>query len=96
MRFYWKNDRIKQGQFRVFLRPGPGNLVDYHPKYHPHEHHIYIQSKYLQVNKLSSLQGCVNLTIMESPTAQPTPVVSPTKREIQQAQLQRYFLECIS
>ena len=23
MRFYWINDRIEQGQFRVFWRPGP-------------------------------------------------------------------------
>ena len=23
MRFYWINNRIKQGQFRVFWRPGP-------------------------------------------------------------------------
>ena len=30
MRFYWINYRIKQGQFRVFWRPGPENLGDYH------------------------------------------------------------------
>ena len=29
MRFYWINDRIEQGQFNVFWRPGPENLGDY-------------------------------------------------------------------
>ena len=34
----------------------------------------------------------VNLTVMASPTAQQIPVVNPTKRESQWAQLQLYFL----
>ena len=29
MRFYWINNRIKNGQFRVFWRPVPENLGDY-------------------------------------------------------------------
>ena len=86
MRFYWINDRIKQGQFRVFWRPGPENLGDYHSKHHPPEHHIAVWSKYLHVPKLSLLQGCVNLTLR----------VNPTKQESQQAQLQRYFIGCVS
>ena len=36
MRFYWINDRIEQGRFRVFWRTGPENLGDYHSKHHPH------------------------------------------------------------
>ena len=82
MRFYWINDRIEQGQFRVFWRPVPENLGDYHSKHYPPKHHIAVRSKYLHVPKLSSLQGCVNLTVR----------VNPTKRESQRSQQQRYFI----
>ena len=58
------------------------NLGGYHSKRHPPEHHIAVRSKYLHVLKLSSPQGCDNLTVR----------VKPTKQEIQKAQLQRYFL----
>ena len=81
MRFYRINDRIKQGQFRVFWRPVPENLRGYHSKHHPPDHHIAVRCKYLHVPKLIFLQGCVNLTIR----------VNPNKRDIQRAQLQRYF-----
>ena len=86
MQLYWINGRIEQGQFRVFGRPGPEKLGDYHSKHHLSKHHIEAQSKYLHVSKLSLLQGCVNLTVG----------LNPTKRESQQAQLQHYFLECVS
>ena len=49
MRFYWINDRIKQGQFRVFWRPVPENLGYYHSKNHPPEHQISVCSKYLHL-----------------------------------------------
>ena len=52
IRFYRINDRIKQGQFRVFWRPGPENLGDYHSKHHPPEHQIVVCSKYLHVPNL--------------------------------------------
>ena len=68
MRFYWINDRIEQGQFCVFWRPGPENLGDYHSKHHPLEHHRAVRSKYLHVPNLRSLQGCVNLTVRMNPT----------------------------
>ena len=67
IRFYWINDRIKHGQFRVFWRPGPENLGDYHFKNNPPEHHIAVRSKYLHVPHLRSLQGCVNLTVRLNP-----------------------------
>ena len=86
MRFYWINDRIEQGQFRVFWRPGPENLGDYHSKHHPPEHHGAVRSKYLHVPNLRSLQGCVNLTVR----------VNPTKRESHREKMERYFLECVS
>ena len=79
MTFYWINYRIKQGQFRVFWRLGPENSGDYHSKHHPPEDHIVVQSKYLHVPNLSSLQGCVNLKVR----------VNPTKRNIKKSQLQR-------
>ena len=39
MRFYWIQDRIKQGQFHVFWMPGDTNLADYWTKHHPPGHH---------------------------------------------------------
>ena len=86
MRFYWINYRIKQGQFRVFWRPGLENLGYYHSKHHPPEHHRAVPSKYSHVPNLRSLQGCVDLTVR----------VNPTKQEIQRAKLEIYFLECVS
>ena len=86
MRFYWINDRIKQGQFRVFWRPGPENLGDYHSKHHPPEYHIAVRSKYLHVPNLRFLQGCVNLTVR----------VNPNKRETQRSKLEQCFLGCVS
>ena len=82
IRFYWINNRIIQRQFLFFWRPGPENLGGYHSKHHPPEHHIVGISKYLHAPKLSSLQGCVNLTDR----------VNPTKQERQRAQLKHYFL----
>ena len=79
MHFYWINDSIEQGQFRVFWRPGSENLGDYHSKHHAPEHHISVHSKYLHVPNLRSLQGCVNLTVR----------VNHTKPESQRAQLER-------
>ena len=95
MRFYWINDRTKQGQFRVFWRSGPENLRNYHSKHHPTENHIAFRPKYLHVTELSLLQGCVNLTVMVSPTTQQSPEANPTKRDSQRAQLQSYFIECL-
>ena len=68
MHLYWINNRIEQRQFRVFWRPGPENMRDYHSKHHPPEHHIAVQSKYLHVPKLTSLQEYVNLTVIVNPT----------------------------
>ena len=78
MRFYWINNRIKQGQFCVFWRPGPENLGDYHSKHNPPEHHRAVRSKYLHLPNLCSLQGCVNLSVR----------VNPTKLENQRSKLE--------
>ena len=34
MQFYWVTDRIKQGQFRIYWRPGSTNLANYPTKHH--------------------------------------------------------------
>jgi hypothetical protein len=47
MRFYWIKDRVNQGQFRIFWKPGDGNLADYFTKHHPPSHHQQIRSTYL-------------------------------------------------
>jgi hypothetical protein len=44
MRFYWIRDRVRQGQFHIFWRPGKDeqgnyNKGDYYTKHHPTEHH---------------------------------------------------------
>ena len=55
MRFYWINNRIEQGQFCIFWRPGPENLGDYHSKHHSPEHQRAVRSKYLHVPNLRLL-----------------------------------------
>ena len=49
MRFYWIQDRVKQGQFRVHWKRGAVNYADYHTKHHPPSHHIKMRPTYLQV-----------------------------------------------
>ena len=34
MQFYWIQDRVKQGQFEVYWRPGEENKGDYPTKHH--------------------------------------------------------------
>ena len=86
MRFYWTKNIIKLRQFRVFWRTSPENLENYHFKHHPPKHHLADWSKYIHVPQLISLQGCANLTIR----------VNRTKQESKWAQLQCYFLWCVS
>jgi hypothetical protein len=49
MRFYWIQDRVKQGHFLVYWRPGSTNLADYFTKHHPTAHHRAIRPTYLHV-----------------------------------------------
>jgi hypothetical protein len=39
MRFYWIKDRVKQGQFKIYLGSGNPNLADYFTKHHSPAHH---------------------------------------------------------
>jgi hypothetical protein len=45
MRFYWIKDRVKQGQFRIYLGPGFQNLEDYFTEHHPPPHHNEYETK---------------------------------------------------
>jgi len=49
MRFYWIRDRIQQGHFLVYWRPGKENKADYFSKHHPAVHHIATRPTYLMV-----------------------------------------------
>ena len=64
MRFYWVQDCVQQGQFRVYWEPGRNNKADYFTKHHPPAHHQKVQSEYLHVinllRSLQALRGCVN------------------------------------
>jgi hypothetical protein len=67
MRFYWVQDRCKQGHFNIFWKPGTTNLADYFTKHHATRHHQLMRPVYLHedkasaaiANALSILQGCV-------------------------------------
>ena len=34
MRFYWLQDRVQQGMFHIYWKPGSTNLADFHSKHH--------------------------------------------------------------
>jgi hypothetical protein len=39
MQFEGLLDRVQQGQFKTYWKPGKTNLVDYFTKHHPPAHH---------------------------------------------------------
>ena len=47
MRYYWIKDRVKQGQFHIFWKPGQTNLADYFTKHHSPAHHRKMRYVYL-------------------------------------------------
>jgi hypothetical protein len=91
MRFYWLQDRVKQGQFRIFWAPGSVNFGDYYTKHHSITHHRRVRPIYLHTaTSPSSLQGCVELLIRRDQRANQTaheqtkqahkPATKPPKR----------------
>ena len=73
MRFYWIQDRVRQGHFLVYWRPGSTNLGDYFTKHHSTAHHREIRPTYLHIAQRANaahatkkpaairfLQGCVD------------------------------------
>ena len=73
MRFYWVRDRVRQGQFLIYWKPGKENKGDYFTKHHPTSHHREVRPIYLHEHALllveqhDSLQGCVDLEDPFSP-----------------------------
>ena len=78
MRFYCVCNRVLQGQFIIYLRPGTENLGDYYKKHHPLSHHRAMRSKFLHPNEHSPLllRGCVNLTGNTSAPGRTRPSIS--------------------
>ncbi len=70
MRFYWIRDRVLQGQFIVYWKPGTNNMGDYYTKHHSPAHHQLMRSHYLHTKhsqrtqqtpfSLTMPRGCVN------------------------------------
>jgi hypothetical protein len=46
MRFYWVNNRVKQGQFIIRWAPGLDNFADFFTKLHPDQHHQLMRQYY--------------------------------------------------
>jgi hypothetical protein len=68
VRFYWIKNRVKQGQFKIYLGPSFQNLADYFTKHHSPAHHKIIRNVYIHANERpinrkgiqdSALRGCV-------------------------------------
>jgi hypothetical protein len=51
MRFYWVQDRCKQGHFNIFWKPGTTNLANYFTKHHAARHHQLMRPVYLHEDK---------------------------------------------
>ena len=62
MRFYWLQDQIEQGQFRIYWETGETNLADYFTQHHQRSNHRRIRPGYVSnKHSPSSLQGCIEL-----------------------------------
>ena len=62
MRFYWIRDRVRQGQFLIYWRPGETNRADYFTKHHPAKHHRRMRPVYLHTptsNRFAPLADAV-------------------------------------
>ena len=68
MRFYWICDRVKQGHYNVYWKPGKINKADYVTKHHPPSKHTQKRPTYLYKPNypISLLRGCVNHTITDT------------------------------
>lgn len=63
MRFYWIRDRVKQGQFLIYWRPGRENNADYFSKHHPTKHHIVQRPRFLTPPARVDAEGVLNPTV---------------------------------
>jgi hypothetical protein len=55
MQFYWLQDQVKQGQFRIFWAPGKINLADYQSKVQPTSVHKAVRPIYLYIEGKTQL-----------------------------------------
>jgi hypothetical protein len=53
MRFYWIQDRVEQGHFRIHWLQGENNHGDYFTKHHSPAHHTKMRPIYLHVGNLA-------------------------------------------
>ena len=91
MRWYWLKDRVRQGQFLVYYRPGNTNLADPFTKHHTPAYIAKMTPKFLHASHQDTLaplsthtlvRGCVN-----SRPVRPSTAVRPHNRNcISQAQ----------
>ena len=54
MHFEWLLNRERQGQFKIYWRPGKTNLADYFTKHHPPSHHQNVRGEFL--TRIAELQ----------------------------------------
>ena len=47
MRFYWTQDRVDQGQFKIYWAKGTDNLADYFTKHFNGKYHRHVRRNYL-------------------------------------------------
>jgi len=88
MRFYWVRDRVRQGQFRIYWKPGKDNEGDYFTKHHLASHHREMRPIYLHEHALlltdcqcNSLKGCVDLPDQAQSDNEPTAVQSVERND---------------
>jgi hypothetical protein len=79
MRFYWLQDRVKQGQYQIVWGPGKNNHGDYFSKHFPPSHHKEVRPIYLHVppqsahhigppaRAQSAVGGCVEVPVPPGP-----------------------------
>lgn len=51
MRYYWLQDRVEQGMFKIFWHKGADNQADYFTKHHSVRHHRDMRPRYLRTNR---------------------------------------------
>jgi hypothetical protein len=68
MRFYWVQDRVKNGEFAVHWLKGERSLADYFTKLHPPSHHIKMRPIYLHTGNLAQVTtpDCRGVLIRDS------------------------------
>ena len=85
-RFYWLQDRVEQGEFRVFWAPGKDNLADYYTKYHSPATYKRLRPiyTYIEGKSLTTLQGCGEiLTHTDRPKPLPLRKENPNSKTSQ-------------